>query len=159
MIRAPRHIGRCAQRGSVLLEAFIAIVLFSIGILALVGAQAAALKHTAASKHRVEAAYLANQIIAQMWADNPANLASYAHNTTTAGVCNFGGGASANANVSAWIGSTSTYGTVAGNLPGATGARQQITVGANNVVTVTLCWQTPSDPAPHSYVGMAQING
>jgi type IV pilus assembly protein PilV len=48
---------------------------------------------------------------------------------------------------------------VAGNLPGATPARQQIAIGANNVVTVTICWQKPGETIPHNYVGMAQING
>ena len=147
-----------AQKGSVLIEAFIAIVLFSIGLLGLVGMQATALKNSAEAKNRAEAAYLANQIIGQMWADNPANLGSYAHNPT-GGTCNFGGGASGNANVTAWLGSTTTPGTVAGNLPGATPARQQIAIGAGNVVTVTVCWQTPGQAVPHSYVGMAQING
>ena len=148
-----------AQKGSVLLEAFIAIVLFSIGILGLVGVQAAALKNSAEAKNRAEAAYLANQIIGQMWADNPANLGSYAHNPTAGAGCNFAGGASGNANVTAWLGNTTTPGTVAGNLPGATPARQQIAIGANNVVTVTICWQKPGETIPHNYVGMAQING
>ena len=152
------EIRRSSQSGSVLLEAFIAIVLFSVGMLSLVGVQAAALKHSSESKNRVEAAYLANQIIAQMWADNPANLASYVHNPT-GGACNFGGGASANANVTAWIGNAATYGTVAASLPGATAARQQITIGANNVVTVTVCWQSPGDTGVHSFTGVAQING
>lgn len=147
------------QKGSVLLEAFIAIVLFSIGILGLVGVQATALKNSAEAKNRAEAAYLANQIIGRMWADNPANLGSYAHNPTAGAGCNFAGGASANANVTAWLGTVSTPGTVAGNLPGAPPARQQITIGANNEVTVTICWQKPGETVPHTYVGIAQING
>ena len=148
------------QKGSVLLEAFIAIVLFSIGILGLVGVQAAALKNSAESKNRAEASYLANQIIGHMWADNPANLASYAHNPTTGAGCNFSGGASTNANVTAWLGTASpTPGTVAYNLPGATAARQQIVVGAGNVVTVTICWMKPGETIPHNHVSVAQING
>ncbi len=154
-----RGATRSAQHGSVLLEAFIAIVLFSIGILGLVGVQAAALKNSAESKNRAEAAYLANQIIGQMWADNPANLPSYAHNPTAGAGCNFGGGGSVNPNVTAWLGNAATPGTVAGNLPGATAERQQITIGAGNVVTVTICWLKPGETIPHNYVGMAQING
>ena len=147
------------QKGSVLLEAFIAIVIFSIGILGLMGMQAAAIKNSSEAKNRAEAAYLANQIIGQMWADNPANLASYAHNAAAGPACNSGGGGSSNTNVTAWLGSASTPGTVAGNLPGATAARQQISIGANNVVTVTVCWQSPGESVPHNYVGIAQING
>ena len=147
-----------SQRGSMLLEALIALLLFSMGILGLMGLQAIAVKNTADAKYRTEAAFLANQIIGQMWTENPANLPAYAHNPTTAGVCNFGGGASANANVTAWLGNASTLGTVAGNLPGATSVRQQIIVGAGNLVTVTICWQGPQEAAPHNYVAIAQIN-
>jgi type IV pilus assembly protein PilV len=147
-----------SQRGSMLLEALIALLLFSMGILGLMGLQAIAIKNTADAKYRTEAAFLANQIIGQMWGENPANLPAYAHNPTTAGNCSFGGGASANANVTAWLGNASTLGTVAGNLPGATSVRQQIIVGAGNLVTVTICWQGPQEAAPHNYVAVAQIN-
>ena len=146
------------QRGSMLLEAIIAILLFSMGILALMGLQASALKNTADAKYRSEAAFLANQIVGQMWGENPVNLAAYAHNPTTAGTCSFGGGASANANVTAWLGNASTLGTVAGNLPGATSAKQQITIGAANLVTVTICWQGPREAVPHNYAAVAQVN-
>ena len=147
------------QNGSILLEALIGILLFSMGMLALAGVQAAAIKNAADAKYRAEASFLASQIIAQMWAENPANLANYRHNPTTVARCNYAGGASGNANVVAWVGSTGNPGSVAGNLPNAGAGRQQITVEANNVVTVTICWQNPSDPMPRSYVGVAQING
>lgn len=125
-----------------LLEALIAILLFSMGILALIGLQAIAIKNTADAKYRAEAAFLANQIIGQMWADNPANLASYA---------------SGNANVTTWLGNATTPGTVAGSLPDPTG---QIAIGAGNVMTVTVCWKGPQEPLPrHCYVAVAQING
>lgn len=143
-----------------LLEGLIAILLFSMGILALMGLQAISIKNTADAKYRSEAAFLATQIIGQMWADNPTNLAGYAHNpTTAAGTCNFGGAASTNANVTAWLGDSTTAGTVAGNLPGATSAKQQITISAENLVTVTVCWQGPQEAAAHNYVAVAQING
>jgi type IV pilus assembly protein PilV len=147
------------QNGSILLEALIGILLFSMGMLALAGVQAAAIKNAADAKYRAEASFLASQIIAQMWAENPATLANYSHNPTTVGRCNYTGGASGNANVVAWVGSAGNPGSVAGNLPNAGAGRQQITVEANNVVTVTICWQNPSDPMPRSYVGVAQING
>jgi type IV pilus assembly protein PilV len=152
-------IGICKERGAVLLEAFIAILLFSMGMLALAGVQAAAIKNAADAKYRTEAAYLANQIIAQMWAENPVNLPAYAHNPTTGGTCQFGGAASANANVIAWLGDAGTPGSVAGSLPGAGAARSQITIGANNVVTVTVCWQNPGESATRNHIGLAQING
>ena len=153
------QIPKSPQLGSVLLEALIAILLFSMGMLALAGVQAAAIKNAAEAKYRAEASILANQIIAQMWGENPANLPSYQHNPTTQSPCSFSGGASSNTNVTSWLGTAATPGTVVGNLPGATAAKQQIVVGAANVVTVTICWQPPTDPLPRSFVSVAQING
>ena len=64
------------QAGSVLLEAMIAILIFSMGVLAIVGLQAAMIKNTADSKYRIDASYIAQQRIGVMWSD-PANLATY----------------------------------------------------------------------------------
>lgn len=66
-----------AERGVVLVEALIAVLLFSLGILALVGLQAAMSKNVTQSKLRAEASYLANQLIGQMWVDQ-ANISNYA---------------------------------------------------------------------------------
>lgn len=63
-----------AQQGVVLLESLIAIVIFSMGILALVGLQTAMVGNTTASKFRADANYIAQQKLGQLWAD-PANLA------------------------------------------------------------------------------------
>ena len=64
------------QRGSMLLEALIAILIFSMGILAIVGLQSSAVSFTTDAKYRTDACFLANQSIGQMWVDR-ANLASY----------------------------------------------------------------------------------
>jgi type IV pilus assembly protein PilV len=63
---------KSSQQGVVLLEALIAILIFSMGILALVGLQANMLQNTSSAKYRADASYLAQQKIGQMWAD-PAN--------------------------------------------------------------------------------------
>lgn len=70
-----------AQQGVVLLEALIAILLFSIGVLALVGLQASMVKNTASAKSRIDAGYIAQQRIGQMWTD-PGNLANYVEANT-----------------------------------------------------------------------------
>lgn len=154
-----RHTAKSLARGSVLLEAFMAILLFSIGILGMMGLQAAATKNSSEAKYRAEAAYLANQIIGRMWADSRDNLARYIHNPSAAGTCEFSGGASQHAPVTAWIGNAETRGTVAGTLPGAVSSRQQITVLPGNRVSVTLCWLAPGETTPRRFVAVAQING
>jgi type IV pilus assembly protein PilV len=62
------------QRGAYLLEALIGILIFSFGILGIVGLQAQALRFTNDSEYRAEAVYLANSLISQMWTDNQAQL-------------------------------------------------------------------------------------
>ncbi len=64
------------QQGVVILEVMIALLIFSMGVLAIVGLQAAMIKNTADAEFRTEASYIAQQRIGQMWADT-ANLASY----------------------------------------------------------------------------------
>jgi type IV pilus assembly protein PilV len=65
-----------AQRGVVLLEALVSILLFSMGVLALVGLQGAMIKNTSDSKFRAEASYIAQQRIGMMWAD-PDNVLGF----------------------------------------------------------------------------------
>lgn len=74
-----------SQNGSMLLEALIGILIFSMGILAVVGLQGASVRATTDAKNRVEASFLANQAIGKMWVDM-AGLAAYAGETDVAGL-------------------------------------------------------------------------
>ena len=64
------------QEGVMLIEALIGILIFSIGILALIGMQGTAVKNTTDARFRSEASYLANTITSQMRLDM-ANIDSY----------------------------------------------------------------------------------
>ena len=57
------------QAGVVLIEALLGILIFSIGILALIGMQSVAVKNTTDARYRTEAAYLANNILSQIRLD------------------------------------------------------------------------------------------
>ncbi|MCG3185744.1 MAG: hypothetical protein IOMNBAOH_00255 [Rhodocyclaceae bacterium] len=142
------------QSGVVLLEALVAILIFSLGILALVGLQANSVRMTTEAKYRSDASLLTEQIIGLMWADDRANLPGYAHAPGGAN-CVFNGAASANANVTAWLGGTGLAGTVIDTLPN---VQAQIVIGAQNVVTVTLCWMPPGGGAFNQHSVMAQIS-
>ncbi len=72
---------KSAQQGVVLLEVMIAILIFSMGVLAIVGLQAVMVKNTTDSKYRSDAGYIAQQTIGRMWAD-PANAAGYVQANT-----------------------------------------------------------------------------
>lgn len=64
------------QGGGLLIEALIAVLIFSIGILALIGLQGVMLKNTMTNEFRAEAAYIAERHIGEMWA-NPANAINF----------------------------------------------------------------------------------
>ena len=125
------------QRGVMLLEALIAILIFSVGILGLIAMQAQAVNFTADAKYRSDAAFLADEIIGQMWVDQT-NLATYA---------NPGGTAPALATWVAKVNST---------LPGATVTAPTIAI-AGTQVTVSVFWQPPSATSGHSYTVIATI--
>lgn len=65
------------QGGMVLVEGLVAIVIFALGVLAIVGMQAATVRQATDAKYRVDASFLVNQAIGMMWSDR-ANLADYA---------------------------------------------------------------------------------
>lgn len=69
------------QQGVVIIEVLVAILVFSVGVLAIVGLQATMIKSTADAKYRADASYIAQSRIGQIWAD-PANAASYVENNT-----------------------------------------------------------------------------
>lgn len=131
------------QAGATLLEVLIALLLFSFGILGLLGMQAVASQLTGEAKYRAEAAMYADQLIGQMWADNAANLANdYATGNSGAKFLE-------------WRNQIQAAGT---GLPGATGTNAPIVmVDADNVVTVTIFWQGPTEASPHRHVTVAQI--
>jgi len=83
--KSPTHAryrpGKHNQRGVVLLEALVAILIFSMGMLALVGLQAAMIKNTSDSKFRADASFIAQQRIGLMWAD-PGNAIAYVETDT-----------------------------------------------------------------------------
>jgi type IV pilus assembly protein PilV len=72
---------KSAQQGVILIEVMVAILIFSVGVLALVGLQASMIKNTAESKYRSEASYIAQSRIARIWAD-AANAATYVEAST-----------------------------------------------------------------------------
>lgn len=55
-----------SQKGAVLLEALIAILIFSFGILAISGLQGAMMKNTAEATYRAEASYVVQQQLGMM---------------------------------------------------------------------------------------------
>jgi type IV pilus assembly protein PilV len=140
------------QQGVVLLEALVAILIFSIGILAIVGMQAQAVSTVTESRSRSEASFLANQLITQIWTD-ATNADEYAWDGTGA----------APARMARW------WNDVNGRLPGANDKKPIVTISdatSNGAtVQVQMFWRMPDDPATdadgnpyaHEYIVRASI--
>lgn len=73
----PPHTASLREKGSVLLEGLIAVLIFSFGILAIVGLQANSMRITTDAKMRIDASNIANQRVGAMWTDT-GNLAAHA---------------------------------------------------------------------------------
>jgi type IV pilus assembly protein PilV len=158
------------QSGMMLLEALIGILIFSIGILALVAMQARSVSTLADAQYRVEAVNLANRLLSQIWvnADRSndaalqASLVAFQHQAGGA-LCDFDGDVTANPIATAWLNMVQQP-----LLPGANDSKyQQIRVdsvvagAAVNRVTITLCWIAPTEPAgspPHRHTVVAYVN-
>lgn len=76
-----------SEQGMALIEGLIAILIFSIGILSIVGLQAANLRQANDAKYRVDASFLANQALGMIWADRE-NLTAYAKEEAIPGLPN-----------------------------------------------------------------------
>lgn len=139
---------RSEQRGSVILEALIAILLFSIGILALVGMQATAINSVSDAKYRTDAGFLADQIIGVIWGNRVAN-ASGVLAADASFACNPCTSANGNTYTQQWWAS--------GVSPALPNASAVIGVNAGRV-EVIISWQPPKAPSPHTHSVVAYVN-
>lgn len=130
------------QHGVMLLEALIGILIFSIGILAMLGMQATAMRATIDAKYRSEAGFLANEIIGSMWVDR-ANVANYA---TASATC-------PGDPPCAWIARVQSI------LPQATGTEAPGIEISGQQVTVTVRWKRPGETTASNHTTVTQING
>lgn len=124
---------RRAQGGIALIEALVALLLFTFAVLGLVGLQASMTKAQTNAKFRADASFLADQLLGVMWTDSSSltDLARY----STASCDSY-------ARCQDW------KALVARTLPGASSA---VTVNtANGNVAVQINWILPNE-GTHTY--------
>lgn len=141
------------QEGIMLLEALIGILIFTIGILAMVAMQANALSHVANAQYRSEAASLADEILGQIQADrkdiNLTGVDTYA----------YPGAGSSNPTMVRWLGRVN-------RLPGSIENPPTVTISTINAagltgptkqVTVVIRWKAPTatNVSNHTAIGYA----
>ena len=106
-----------AQSGMLLIEVMIAVLIFSFGLLGLVGLQVASTQNSTNAEERTRASMLANDIVSVMWVTNSLNPST---------------------DIASW--KTLVADSTKGGLSNATG---DVTV-VGNVATVTITWKSPS---------------
>ncbi len=136
------------QTGSMMLEALISILLFSLGILGLVGLMSATTAKAGDAKYRADASLLADQLIGQMWTSDRTQATLQGNFASPSGT-----------KYQSWASG------VAATLPGVTAALvptvvvSSVTATAvpSSYVTITIQWQAPNETKSHRYVSVAQI--
>lgn len=133
---------RGRQAGFSLIEGLVSILIFSLGILALVGLQANSMKQANNAKYRSDASMLVNGLIGQMWVTDR-SAATLQSNFNTGGTA-----------YTAWLTD------VQAALPVAAASAPSVSVSAAGLVTVNLYWKSPSEQADapaHQYTVIAQV--
>jgi type IV pilus assembly protein PilV len=162
------------QGGMFLLEALIAILVFSLGILGMIAMASAAIGSQSDAQYRTDATTFANEIANKIALNvdftNPAtvqsSLGAFAHQpiVSPAFPCDFSGPVSGSQIVTDWVSEVS--GGVPGipGLPGAGALSESIAVNTSqpmySTVTITICWSPPSATAlatQHSQVLVSYI--
>jgi type IV pilus assembly protein PilV len=135
-LRTARSLGR--RRGLTLIEVLVSTMIFSFGILGLLGMHARAMATFSDAKYRTDAALLAESLLSEIWV-NRANVATYAY-----------AGGTGNATIAPWVAEVKLA------LPNAA----PIVAVNGNAVRVTISWQPPSAAAAgvvHSHTEIATI--
>jgi len=151
----PRPISR-RQQGVMLLEALIAILIFSIGILAIVGMQATAMRTVTESRSRAEAALYANQLLGQIWTD-AINASQYA----------YPGSGAVPARLQGWHDAVTGVTDPKRGLPGADVLKPVVTISNPSAqgatVEIQVFWRNPEETQqgmpPHNYTVTAAVYG
>lgn len=163
-----KRVRHQSQQGIMLLEAVIGLLIFLIGVLAILALQATAIAVQSDAQSRIEAANLVDRMLGEINAGvtrdaqgnvNPTSLTAFQHQPTGAAKdCNFSGAVSANSAVTDWINAIRTA-TKTSGLPGSTASMQQIVLnGGYNQVSITICWKGANDKKARHHTVTSYIN-
>jgi type IV pilus assembly protein PilV len=131
--RRPKLASGAPSRGFTLIEILVVLLLFSVGLLGLVGLQAKAMQVSVSGEDSNKAALMANELASAMWGSNSVTLP--------------------NAAILAW--KTRLADPTANGLPNGDATVAVV----DNVATITVTWRAPQEPATatHKYVTQVMI--
>jgi type IV pilus assembly protein PilV len=135
-----RRAGPAARpaSGFALIEALIAILIFSLATLGLLGLEVTMTRAQSSAKFRADAAFLANDLIGVIWADAPANIGNYD-----------------DASCAGYPACQQWRDRLAAALPA--GAASASVNTTSRTVALTIRWQVPNESS-HSFTTATSIN-
>jgi len=140
---------RCDQNGGGLVEGLMSLVVLSVGILALIGMQAALIQDNSESRVRMQAGFFATSVLG-MAAANPQNVGCFIVNSAQSAAC---------VRVDAQAQATGWVDQVMNVLPDAATVPPQVSYdSASGQLTVTLRWRMRGDSMVHNYVAATQVS-
>lgn len=142
---SPRHGRARPQAGVMLLEALIAILIFSLGVMSIVQLQAVSVKQSADAQYRSMAALLASDLVSRMWASERTQQVLKDKFNSQSGT-----------EFATWYQSVQASGlpnaAEANNRPAVTLTNHPTLAGATEA-SVTIYWRAPGkDEVRHAYV-------
>lgn len=158
------------QRGMMLIESLVAIVIIVFGILGIAGLTARSVTWAGQAQYRTEAGMYATQIVQtislKVDRSSPealaASLLALQHQPGgSAQQCSFSGRETSNTELGQLLLAARGQASNVHGLPGALPSGQQVLVntsGGVNQVSVTLCWQAPHDGALRNYQVQAYVH-
>jgi type IV pilus assembly protein PilV len=142
-LRPSPRVARFRQSGSYLLEGLIAILIFSFGILGLIGLLGSSLRITNDARYRSEAANLAGAMIADMWTMTAAQMDTQ-----------FGSGGQ---KLSDWQAKAAELLPSSAANPPTVDLTQPGLSPQSRTVVVTVYWKLPGETTLHQHLMSAQI--
>ena len=113
-----------SQRGVALIESLVSILIFSFGVIGLIGLEANAINFSMDAEDRNRAAVIANEVASDMWLNDSVTLTAAQNTTWQANVSN----------------------TATGGLPNGT-LTITPTAGTTNSADILITWKPPTDAA------------
>jgi type IV pilus assembly protein PilV len=139
----PTTSRRRRQRGSYLLEALIAMLIFAFGVLGLIGLLGSSIRVTNDARYRAEASQIASAMISDMWTMTSAQMDT-----------DFGSGGT---KLSTWQTKAAALLPSADAHPPTVDLAQPGLSAESRTVVVKVYWRAPGDTELHQYVMTGQI--
>ncbi len=137
-----KKLGKYHFRGVALIEAMVSILIFTTGILGVIGLYANMTRAQGSAKYRADAAVLSSELIGAMWSDSA--------NTASSNLVNY---ASTSGTPCTHVPCAQWLVKVASGLPKGSAV---ITAVATGNVTISVSWTPPADET-HTYVTTTTI--